>query len=94
MEVLSEAWREAAYLAGETFAVVVHGSGKGPGFPTQGFVSIKDVAVFAILCLCNLVVFQVAKVSRDSSEERRPRSPRRTDAPLPPIARPAPPTSR
>ena len=61
-EIMQEAWEHTLYLATETFNVVVHGDKEDKSFMSKGFTSPTEIAVFAIICLFNLVVFHFAKV--------------------------------
>ncbi|QDZ20328.1 ceramide synthase [Chloropicon primus] len=63
VKVMTEAWDHTVYLATETYNVVVLGDTEDKSFKSIGFTSLKEVAVFGIICLFNLIVFQVLRMT-------------------------------
>ena len=61
--IFQEAFDHTVFLATETYKVVVQGDTEDKSFQSKGFTSPTELAVFAIICLCNLAFFEVVKVS-------------------------------
>ena len=62
--VFMDAWEHTAYLAKETFDVVVHGAAQETTFQSKGFSTPTEVAVLGIICLFNIIVCKIAEVSQ------------------------------